>query len=112
VASGGESTIFALVGWPRRRPRAQPALANGAGSQWDPAPVWDSTGTELSPPPESAEKKAQENEWVFTPIFTRDAERARRQRERKAKLPTAARRNIVSSKAPSAVPVERGASYT
>lgn len=30
----------------------------------------------------------------------------------KAKLPTAARRNIVSSKAPSAVPVERGASYT
>ena len=27
-------------------------------------------------------------------------------------LPTAARRNIVSSKAPSAVPVERGASYT
>ena len=51
VASGGESTMFAQVGWPRRQPRAQPVLANGAGSHWDPAPLWDSTDTELSPPP-------------------------------------------------------------
>jgi hypothetical protein len=41
---------------------------------------------------------------------TRDAERARADNEAKRNYPTAARRNIGSSKAPSAVPVERGAS--
>jgi hypothetical protein len=51
---------------------------------------------------------------VFCFLFpTRRRRKARTDNERpKAKLPTAARRNIVSSKAPSAVPVERGASYT
>ena len=46
--------------------------------------------------------------------FLRDAEKHTQTETTsgKAKLPTAARRNIVSSKAPSAVPVERGASYT
>ena len=43
---------------------------------------------------------------------TRDAVKSTQTTSGKAKLPTAARRNIVSSKAPSAVPVERGASYT
>ena len=51
VASGGARTMFAQVGWPRRQPRAQPALANGAGVRGLEAPLWDSTGTELSPPP-------------------------------------------------------------
>jgi len=52
--------------------------------------------------------RAPRRSFCFSPVTPNE----HADNEAKRNYPTAARRNIVSSKAPSAVPVERGASYT